>query len=59
MYNSENEKKQRTAIINWADGSSKVKTYRTVKEMLDEVSVARFLGAKVCMWFNTIGWVWS
>ena len=52
------EEKTRTAIIQFRDGT-KTRTYPTVEKMLSNVEIAKFLGAKVCMWFDCAGWIWS
>lgn len=53
------EEKARTAIIKFSDtGKTKVTTYRTVEEMINDANLALFVGASVCIWFSSTGWVW-
>lgn len=53
------EEKSRTAIIRFSDtGKIKVTTYRTVEEMINDANLALFVGASVCIWFSSAGWVW-
>lgn len=58
MIHLTNEEKSRTAIIQFRDGT-KTTTYQSVERMLSDVEIAKFLGAKVCLWFDCAGWVWS
>ena len=45
-------------IIEWADGRSDIKEFRTDEELIEYASLAKFLGAKVC-YETSHGWIWS
>ena len=55
MNNNNNNK----LIVEWADTrKTEVKEFRTVDELIEFASIAKFLGAKVCC--QICGeWVWS